>query len=166
MNTMVGFIIFGLVSIGMGGLGVYLLVSSLKNKRDAKESLGWPMTVGQVTEVSVKVDGDSDSAKYRFTPSVHYVYDVNSRIYDGKRLNFGRGPTFNKQELADQFLEDYPPGGEVNVFYDPNNPNRSVLRKIDLGTKSDLVVGIVLIMIALGMTCAFSFFLRLYGAVV
>lgn len=160
MNSTIGFLIWGLVSLGLIGLGIYLLVSSQQSKRDAENSLNWPSVTGLVTEVSVKVDGDQERGKFRFMPVVEFVYDVNGKIYDGDKINFGQGPIFDTQEAADKFLEGFPPGSEVEVYYDPNQPKKSVLKREVLGTKANLVSGLVLILVIIGLNCAFFYFAR------
>lgn len=158
-----GLIIWGFVELGLGGLGVYLLLSSLRAKRDAKESLSWPTVAGEVTDVRVNIDGDPESGKYRFIPIVKYAYEVNSRIFDNDKITFGQGPIFTMQQTADDFLKQFPPGAEVKVYYHPEKPHKAVLKQEALGTKSGMISGIVVIALTFFMTGTLLFFLLLMG---
>lgn len=158
-----GLIIWGFMELGLGVLGVYLILSSLLARRDAKESLSWPYVIGIVTDVRVNIDGDPESSKYRFIPIEKYAYEVNARIYDSDKITFGQGPVFNMQQTADDFIKQFPPGAEVKVFYHPGKPHKAVLKQEAQGTKSGLISGIVLIVMTFVMMGIFIFFINFLG---
>jgi hypothetical protein len=140
---------------------VFLLSKSIKAQRAAQASHLWLFTVRQVADVSVKVDGDTDSGKYRYMPGVSYVYDVNGKICECDKINFGRGPIFISQQGADEFLLQYRSEADVNLYYDPNQPKNSVLRKELSGHKVNLITGVIMIIVMGQMLLALFFIMRL-----
>ncbi|MCH7878396.1 MAG: DUF3592 domain-containing protein [candidate division Zixibacteria bacterium] len=84
----------------------------------------WPSVAGQVTATAVTGERAS-------MPQVSYTYTVNDSTYDSRTdLNMpgfgGRG--FRKQ-TARRALIKYPTGSEIVVYYDPDNPSLSTLRR-------------------------------------
>ena len=160
-NSIFGLMIGGLVSLGLGGLGIYLLFSSLRSKRAAEESLSWPFVVGIVSDAHIKIDGDQERGKFKYYPKVIYAYDVDAKIYDGNKISFGQGPSFSSQQKAEDYLATYKPDAEVNVYYNPKRPSQAVLQQEAIGTKTGLVTGIILVLVTLGSMCGTIYFLRL-----
>lgn len=158
-----GFIIGGVVTVGIGGLGIYLLASSIQCNRDAKESLSWPYVVGEITDIKINIHGEQDNKNFRFMPIINYVYQVGVQIYDGNKITFGRGPMFKSQQTAENFMAQYQPGKRIKVYYHPKKPHKAVLKQEAQGTKSSMISGIVLVLVMLSMICSFSFFVRLMG---
>ena len=123
-GNVLGFIIWGIVAVGIGGLGIYLLASSIQCKRDAKDSLSWPSVVGEITDIKVNIHGEQKNKNFQFIPIVNYVYQVGAYIYDGNKITFGRGPIFNRQHPVDNFISQYQPGESVKVYYHPKKTTR------------------------------------------
>lgn len=161
MNINLGFLIWGLVSLGLGGLGGYVIYAAIRSTRECDDSDKWPFTVGKITEFQLKADRDDEGRKIRYIPQISYVYQVEGKILDGKRIRFGRAPSFRSKYDAEEFLESYPVGAEINVFYDPSNPKKSVLIKEFLDYKKDIWTGVILILVMMGMFCALQIFITL-----
>jgi hypothetical protein len=102
--------------------------------------VGWQVAalryepVGGVVTLS-RVDG-SDSTR----PDIHYSYTVNGVNHNGDRYRFWTVATNDGN--AERVVAAHPVGQKVTVYYDPDDPSASVLRRGIEG--SDLFLAIFL----------------------
>src|SRR3954468_13282652 len=61
-----------------------------------------------------------------YVPLIRYTYVVNGREREGSRLRFGL-TTARTRGGAKKMLASYPVGAAIQVRYDPENPDQSVL---------------------------------------
>jgi Protein of unknown function (DUF3592) len=92
----------------------------------ARASWGWLVVEGTIERCFVDVKQESDSEGSWYHPKVEYRYKVAGRWYQAKKLWFGYPWTSDYGEAANA-LAGYIKGGNVSVYYDPKNLNRSVL---------------------------------------
>jgi hypothetical protein len=90
--------------------------------REAQASDRWPSVPGRVLRASV-----GTTAIGRYFPDVSYSYRVNGREYLGTRVRASDGES-NIRDAAEQTIHDLAPGMRKRVYYDPDDPARSVLR--------------------------------------
>jgi hypothetical protein len=66
-----------------------------------------------------------------YLPAIHYKFSVNDRLYTGSRYSFEAHNAFHEMlgssDGIDLQFEKYLDGKKVKVFYDPRDPNRSVI---------------------------------------
>jgi hypothetical protein len=102
-----------------------------------RQARGWPSVTGKVTEARIvsgrlpsttETPGRSgrDGEEY-FAIEVRYDYRVRGKAYVGTRLSFGR-IHFPDYDSAIDALAGVAAGREVQVYYDPRQPQRAVLR--------------------------------------
>lgn len=113
-------------------LGVVLLVSTYSQQREARASLSWPATQGVVSENYIEQhtqENDNGPDTVSYEPIVIYSYLVNDQTYTSNRINLSApwGYSFGNQEEAAKFLENYPIGARLKVYYNPGQPNRALL---------------------------------------
>jgi hypothetical protein len=91
--------------------------------RHNHEALGWPTTTGLVvsSEVSESYNAEADDTSYYFDAT--YAYQVGARRLSG---HSSLGP-FSWVADAREWVQSYPPGSEVTVYYSPSAPDRSVV---------------------------------------
>lgn len=132
------FVVAGLVAT-IWGLRVIII---------ARRSLEWPSVEGKI-EVS-KVSSD----EFDLLPNIEYSYCIGQRTFQ-QVLKFPSDITPTK-EFALNYVEKYPIGKKVQVYYNPANPNHSTLEPglakgdwlilaIGLGM---LIIGVLLFLIA------------------
>lgn len=144
----------GVFALGLGALGVVLIVLYVRNKNKAKASLGWPSTQGRILSINIRVDEvDDESNRVRYIPEVHFEYAVNGVTHQGKRIIYGSEPDFGSRDKAQDFLQKYPQGGLVTVFYNPENPGEAVLTQGMRKMVASLIVGIILIVLMVCLLC-------------
>jgi hypothetical protein len=154
--TLIGIICGGGIILLFFAIGAFLLYNSFKGRQKAGESQRWPNTGGQITEArvtrSMHTDSDGDTS-YSYEPHVRYTYQVGGREYFGEKITFGFKQTYSSESKALNVLARFPLGGQVNVFYNPANPEDAVLERTAGGSNISLVIGIVFILISLCIGC-------------
>jgi hypothetical protein len=146
-----GFFIFAFF---LGGIAAIFF--GIRNRKKATESLNWPETKGTVTESAVKKDYDTDAEGFTTTtyvPEINYQYEVNNVTFTNQRISFGGTTSYSSQKKAEQALSQYPLNATVPVFYNPDNPDDSVLVKGTKGTMLLIILGAVFVTISICATC-------------
>jgi hypothetical protein len=126
-----------LLAAGFGLVGLVITHSAGRQFRLGRRSVKWPWTPGEVisSEVSVRYERDSglsddDVTRTRgFTrPDVRYRYLVgHPRI--GTRVSVDAQVETSGLNLAQRWVDKYPPGKKVRVYYDPDDPDEVVLER-------------------------------------
>lgn len=125
-----------LSALGLGGLlGGFWLLRRVRTLGAA--ALAWPSVAGVVTSSAIQ-EYKTKGGK-QFIAKVAYDYSVGGTSYAGDRLRFGNfsGPLAK----AEADVAKYKAGAPVEVRYDPNSPQTSV---IEAGTAGISVLGLVL----------------------
>lgn len=91
----------------------------------------WPVTKGRILRSTVK-EGALASGRGVIWASVRYEYRVSDRIYQGRRIGFGKyGTAWNNttdRSVAESLGDTFRTGTIVNVYYMPRLPYFSVLQ--------------------------------------
>jgi len=102
--------------------------------RKARASSKWPSTQGTIESSTVDVerererDSDGDiHYETKFTPNIVYQYQVDGMDFAGDQISFG-GTSSSSQSRAYRITNQYPEGAEVTVYFDPEDPQESVLQ--------------------------------------
>lgn len=109
---------FYLVGFGVLGYGVWAA-------RRSTQVANWPTTQGNLANVALKENSDSDSGT-NYEVKVEYTYTVDGQEYHGSRLAFGYGSSSNHQAQT-EIYEKLKAAKSVDVRYDPVNPASSAL---------------------------------------
>ena len=134
-----------LLGIGAGLLlaSAVIFFLSIRDVFRALESPKWAKTKGRITESKTMVTGSRPDSGTKAGQSIRririkYEYFVDGRDYIGARRCFSDYlPTKKKQE-AQEIVEYYPNGKEVEVYYKPFKPKLSVLEP-GLNVKTALI---------------------------
>ena len=116
--------------------------------QDARASSTWPTVEGQVTrsEVTTSTDSDGDDS---YSPEVTYEYLVDDQAYENTTIKFGEN-SYSSRRRAQEIAATYPVGKQVDVFYDPKAPGRSVLEPgVSGGSYIVLGIGAVFVVVSL-----------------
>ncbi|MEW6664614.1 MAG: leucine-rich repeat domain-containing protein [Thermodesulfobacteriota bacterium] len=101
-----------------------ITAAGLKIVMDSKASEHWPSTKGVIVSSSTAT---SSSGEEEVTyPKVVYEYRVGERRITGDRVFFGHSAGLGRPP-ADMVIRKYRPGTAIEVYYDPKDPERSVL---------------------------------------
>lgn len=146
----------GIFFLVFGGLGIWLIVTSRKQRQKLEASQSWPTAIAQITLAEVRersdYDSDGDLRRYYY-PHVEYTYQVAGITYQGNKLTFGAQRGYSSPKKANQEIARYPLGAQVKAYYNPENPQEAVLEQRAVGMNFMLIFGILALVIALCSLC-------------
>jgi Protein of unknown function (DUF3592) len=139
-------LLFGLAFVA---IGVVIFFLGLRDLRLAKASAGWPATQGAITATRIRVDDRGESSE-SYHPEITYTYAVMGASYEGSRRIIGATRGYSSRRRAEAFLEAYPVGRQVTVYYDPQKPREAVLEAgTTRGAIGTLIISAVFALIGL-----------------
>lgn len=122
----------GVFVLALGTIGVFLVLYAVRSRKKAAASQAWPTAQGWITQSQVKQSASTDDegrTRYAYYPTVVYEYVVADQTYSGKQISFGGVKGSSAPDKAQAALAPYPPGGQVSVIYNPENPAEAVLQR-------------------------------------
>jgi hypothetical protein len=127
----------------MTALGLVVLLAglwlTLKPLRIGFASRNWPDVVGKIIESGKVSAGTDDGGEPLFNARVIYRYAVGGCEYQGSMIR--TLPSVFGTEYVQQVPELYPVGSEVIVFYDPSDPQTSILEPgVSTGTQVGMLI--------------------------
>lgn len=128
-------------------IGLPVLAIGLHRVRLGRRSRSWPTVDGVVTATGVETRSGGEDASTTYVPTVRYEYRVDGTTYVSSRFSVGgKPPGFDDRQAASAWLEEHcPVDGTVTVHYDPELPDRSVLRPGTSRSLLTVVVGLVFV---------------------
>jgi hypothetical protein len=123
MNTYIVIIIV----VILGGLGI--TIWGWRSQASSRKARQWPCVEG-IIEQSQPGSEQSD-----LLPHIQYTFQVGEKSYR-QTFQFPSG-THPLPEFTRSYLDKYPVGKNVQIYYDPQNPQRSTLEP---GTQGDWLV--------------------------
>jgi hypothetical protein len=135
-------------------IGISFIVLRQKLGR-VRQAAGWQTTMGRVIES--RVDDAVSNSSIRnplidHRPRVAYEFSVNGRAFVGDRIGFGDDSGGANTEAT---LARYPVGRAVQVYYDPANPEESVLeRELPKGLRGGCLWIVLLVIVVVGVIAA------------
>ncbi|MFW9896978.1 MAG: DUF3592 domain-containing protein [Candidatus Thorarchaeota archaeon] len=120
----INFISFALyiASVLIIGQNFRYLVKVLRSKK-------WPYVEGEIKKVMIYRKDEDQTVSYNV--DVTYTYEIEGQNYTNHqiKLDFVHGArTFMPKIFAMMKFEQFEEGKKINVFYDPRNPNESILK--------------------------------------
>ena len=153
-ESMLGFLIGGGVCFLFFLIGIFLIINGIRNRKKAEESTSWPSVEGTITRAWVEThehEDDDGSKTITHFPRWEYEYIVSGSTYTSENISFG-GIAGSRHEFdAREGLKQYPLNSEVQVFYNPSNPEEAILVPGTQGTMKTVIIGGVLALIMLGI---------------
>ena len=124
-----------------------LLNRSLPGLRDAQTSRSWPSVTGTVTIVSSRMEWVNVKRRnlLYFRPWVQSTYTVNGQALVCEHFAFNDHliSTGTKKDAEDH-VKSYQVGQTVQVYYDPNDPQKSVLESGNISPSMSSLVGAII----------------------
>lgn len=130
------FILFGAVATLWG----YVIISR------ARRTLNWPHVEGVIEECRLSSQHDD------LLPHIVFRYSVADSLYR-HAMEFS-GDITPTQEFARSYVEKYPLGSKVQVYFQPDNPQKATLEP-GLGRGDWLVLAIGLASLLFGIVLLF-----------
>ncbi len=126
------------------GLGAVLVLAGQHMWRAGSATRSYTRTRGRVVRAEVEeFPRTSEEGGTRFRPIVRYAFEVRGRTYESERISIGAATGTESSEAQDarRVVERYPLGAEVDVWFDPRDPGRSVL--VPGIPRAEIVVAVV-----------------------
>ncbi|MCE9624332.1 MAG: DUF3592 domain-containing protein [Deltaproteobacteria bacterium] len=120
----------GLIFLGVGGLSLWEEISSAK----------WPSVGGIVIQSEIK-RWPRKKSDYDYRAQFLYQYQVEQRTYASDRISTDRN-RFKSKMAGEEALAEYPVGKAVVVFYNPDHPEKALLKTgLRFGTLAKTCLG-------------------------
>lgn len=134
-------------------VGVLLLFVALYGFARGVPTTKWPSTTGEVRYSTVQEKYVRHDNSYDYKASIEYTYSVNGMKYNSWRIQRGLGEQLqNTKFLYALFTShEYSKGTQITVYYKPENPAESVIKR-----GPDFTTYIVLIFSILFIVLGFS----------
>ena len=135
-------------------MGVFLLIGGGLSVwgwtilQNARASATWPTAEGVITasEVTESRDGEGHDS---YSPEVAYQYTAGNQEHESYTIKFGEN-SYDNRGRAEAIAATYPVGQPVTVYYDPEEPGRSVLEP-GVSGGSYIVLGVGLLFVVLSL---------------
>ena len=112
------FIVVGVACLGVAAHQVTL----------GGQSKSWAITKGVI--ISSYVDGVASNAPHsgsNYMPNVKYKFQAEGADHVGDKVSLGATKSYSKKSMAKKVTEKYPVKKIVTVYYEPMNPQNSVI---------------------------------------
>lgn len=107
---------------------IMAIQDGLRAKRVAKTMHTFPSVPGEVIESKVNFTVSKYGVK-RFFPYIEYRYEANSKSYKSINVLPGQFTESLDEQWAKNWVDAYPVGRSIEVFYDPKNPKICVVER-------------------------------------
>lgn len=111
------FLIFG---------GIVFFAWGLPPLKYSQESANWPSVQGTIT--NSEIDTWRRDGKTYYQPNIVYTYEVEGKKYTSSKVTVGDPPSDTNMSPAKRVQNEYQPGKQVMVFYDPEAPASAALK--------------------------------------
>lgn len=136
-------------------VGLFILYRLFKNMRKANQSKNWMTTPGKVlfSDVDVQYSTNADDEPVKmYQAKVVYEYDVFGMHYEKDRIAFNTGMRSSNYKKHAAIAAAYPAGNSVIVYFNPDDPEDSVLETKVQSPTTSIFIALVLIAIGLVIT--------------
>jgi hypothetical protein len=125
-------------------LGAALVVAGIRQSARGRETRTWTRTAGRVLASYVEEEhgGPEEQGWPRFRFVIRYAYEARGR-HESEQVWIGStsAPAAQDREWHQKWVDRFPAGREVDVWFDPADPRRAVLvRGVPRGEVATLVV--------------------------
>jgi len=124
----IGYLGIFVALVGLAG-ALWAARAHFRSRAQVEAARRWLDAPGKVLSTDIQQRGGGSASRrtaYYYFPLIHYSYVVNGRERQGSRLRFGLTSTRSRAGAA-QILAPWPVGAAIQVRYDPDDPDQSVL---------------------------------------
>jgi hypothetical protein len=110
---------------------VFIFLYVKKENTLSNDSSNWLGTSAVIASSNVRRDWDKNKGtpKTQYWFEVQYNYEVEKKTYLGERYAFHGNPSFKTKAEAEKLLEEFPIGKTITIYYQPDNPQESVIKR-------------------------------------
>ncbi len=146
-----------MLGLGLVIVGAAILNYGLGQITQAKKSAGWPFVTGTVIKSEKEKHTTTEDTKSNkknvtyYLAMITYEYQIDGNTHTSDRVAFGG----RDRNQTVEYLNKYPAGKSVAVYYDPDRPEEAVLEK-GLKKKSYTIPIVGAVFIILGLLIGFK----------
>ena len=143
-DATLGFLIGAGICFLLFVIGIFIMIAGIRNRKKAEESTSWPSVRGTITNAWVETqehEDDDGSKTITHFPRWEYKFAVSGMTYTSQNISFGGTGGSNRESEAREGLMQYPLNSEVQVFYNPSNPEEAALVPGTQGTMRLVIFG-------------------------
>ncbi len=122
-----GVLIFSAVFIIGGYMAYKYIVKPIEAEAEASQE--WPYVIGEITYSGM--NSHISDGKKMYSIAIRYSYVIDNKTYEGAGVtvadNTGAVSSTSSKSRVQKTLKKYPKGKQVEVYYDPDFPESSVL---------------------------------------
>ena len=112
-------------------VGLFISLVGGSSAYEAYSSQSWPTTKGEIVASRIEIFGDASGGR-SYSSYVRYEYAIDRRGNDGEllvgeRIGPDQAQRHGRLSAAEAELERYLKGEMVDVYYNPNRPQKSML---------------------------------------
>ena len=134
--------------IAMAGFVAFVYVF-YKNNQMQKRNIGnetWPTVEGKILKSEV-VQQYFFLQQYSYEPRIHYSYSVEGKTYESDSISM-RFLSSKSADTVQEVVGNYPAGSQATVYYNPDDPEESVLIPgVSVGTSVAPILFLVMIFV-------------------
>ena len=108
-------------------LAIWLGFVALSAKKfvRGRASINWPTITASVNSSDIEAKSGGNGLTF-YSPKIEYQYTINNRAYKSSTFTF-MGTSGLTKNYAEKYASKYPSGSEIQVHYNPRNPEISVI---------------------------------------
>ena len=97
----------------------------------SSDSINWLGTSAVIASSHIRREWDKNqgSPKTQYWFELQYNYEIEKQTYLGERYAFHGNPSFKTKAEAEKLLEEFPIGKTITIYYQPGNPQESVIKR-------------------------------------
>jgi hypothetical protein len=142
----------GILLWAVGLAGIALIVQGSRGFLLYLRSQDWPSVPGEIVQATPILertteikDGAAVTTRRTIGVSVTYSYELSGIALAGQRIGLREAPE-GDEAYSTRIIADYPVGRPVAVYYDPGNPEYSVLERTAGKDGVQMLLGVALIL--------------------
>ena len=143
-DATLGFLIGGGVCFLFFLVGIFIMIAGIRNRKKAEESTSWPSVQGTITKAWVETqehEDDDGSKTITHFPRWEYEFAVSGMTYTNQNISFAGTGGSHRESEAREGLNQYLLNSQVQVFYNPSNPEEAALVTGTQGTMTLVYFG-------------------------
>ena len=144
-----------IVTVSVAMAGFFMVLTGGTSAYEAYSSQFWPTTKGEINTSRVETRSDAYGNR-TYRSKIKYAYSVNhlenpGEYFAGERVGIDPFPPSDSRAIAEARLVRYPKGEIVDVYYNPNHPQKSMLEP-SFSLSKLIVPGVGLLVLAVAFS--------------
>lgn len=131
--------------------GLLLAKIVMASRAEISSAQAWPSVKGRI--ISSRIESRRRPKQHtQYFAVIEYRYRVADKDHVNNRISFGGTICSSSQSVAEQRRQnEYPDGKEVTVYYNPANPDQSVIDRTPTKWWMGLIIALIFVGAGIGI---------------